>query len=369
MNWWKVMMAMAICSAFLGCSKSEPAKKNADKGSGSPLLATIKDGDVMVKVGTNGFTKADFTRLVALKKQSLNMAVRDQLKRDLNGAAVELQILATYPSKVSVDGVIRDYAASNGIAATPKQVEEMRSTFQKSCKKPFVSWNTFAKGFTGDARIELDSEIARMALLTAVRERHFKDHPVTVTDAETADCEKWIARYNERAAQTNAVIWANASNIWHQIVENKISFEDAANKYNQDESEPENGEWAAFTLDGFNDEPELKKRIEGMKVGEITPPIEGDNGMMILKLVEIERQENGGEPRYVLARIFFRLPEFYETVATAELKKEMFKTKSNKQFVKFVEGLVKAANVEIVCDKKVFEEAKQALKFPTASML
>ena len=363
-------MAIVVVLAFLGCTKSEPVKKNADgKSADSSLLAALKDSDVMVRVGTNEFTKADFTRLCAFRKQALNMAVSDKLKRNLNGASVQLQLLATYPSKVSVDGVIRDYAASNTIVVTQKQIDEMRSTFQRSCKKPFVSWKTFAKDFTGDARKELDAEIARMALQAAVREKHFKDSPVTVTDEETADCQKWIARYNERAAQTNAVIWANASNIWQQIVSKKITFEDAANRYNQDESEPENGEWAAFTLDGFNDEPELKRRIEAMTPGEITPPIEGDNGMMILKLVEIERQANGGEPRYVLARIFFRLPEFYETVGNEELKGEMLKTKSNKQFVKFVEGLIKAANVEIVCDKKVFEEAREALKFPTASML
>ena len=352
----------------LGCSKSETVVNGESKGANSSFAA-LRDEDVLVRVGKNEFTKASFKRLCALRTRMLELANAGKMQRELNKNAIELQTLVAYPSKVTVETCISDYAATNGISVAKEHIDAARKLFQKASNKPFLSWKSFLKNFSGVALEELESEVAKMAMQNAVRQWYFMKNPVVVTDEEAADCQKWIADYNARAAQTNSVIWANASNIWQQIVKKQIAFEDAANKYTQDECEPVNGEWAAFTLDAFADEPRLARTIKNMVPGEITPPIEGDNGLMILKLVGIDEPKDGGASRYMLSRVFFRLPEFYETVSTAELKKEMFKTKEGKTFVKFVDGLTKIVGMEIVCDKNIFKEAQQAMKLPGAVML
>lgn len=364
---WIVGMGVALF-VCLGCSKQDAREvKRLDVDAAFPVA--LKSEDVIVRIGTNEFTKADFIQNVALRVRVLELA-NSHVGRNLNSSAVGVKAFTTYPSQVSMAYAFERYAATSGVVVAEADTNAARQTFQDTCKSGMLAWKNFSKKFSGKTRNELDAEIGRMAIMTAVRRDFFESNRIDVSDDELDACEKWVADRNHRAATTNAAIWATASNVWQSIKRAEITFEDAANKYTQDESKPVDGEWAAFSLDAFADEPILTKTISEMKPGDFTPPIEGDNGLMILKLNDVEVSEKPMEkPRYLLSRIFFRLPMFYETVERDRLRKELLNTKMGMAFSKFAKSLLDTVQVEIVCDKKLFEQARQALENPMAGML
>ena len=375
----KTMRFMAVlamvCALFcIGCSDDSSKKSTREKDRNArSALSGIKDDAVLLRIGTNDFTKADFMRLCSLRRQFLELANKGNLKdmkANVDPTVVEMHTLDAYPSKTMTETVLREYAATNGIRATDADRREARQAFQLGCQNDFVSWNAFVKNFEDEAREQLDEEIESAALLGAIRRDFFTRNKIVVSDEEVADCKKWTADYNARAMMTNAVIWATASNVWKSIVAGTTTLEEAANKYSEDENDVENGEWASFSLDAFSDEPELAKTISRMSPGDITPPIEGDNGLMILKLVAIEKGEKPSEPlRFTLSRIFFHLPEFYSLVAEEDLKREMLTTKKEKTFAAFVEALTKAVKLEYVSGEDIFKRAHDAARSPMSSVM
>lgn len=375
-NMWQITVLLIACAVFCaGCPRQSSTKKSGKDSDSTrkSVLAEFKDDTVLLRIGTNNFTKADFGRLCSLRRKFLELANRQALQNMNSGvdaSIVEMHMLDIYPSKTLTETVIRAYAATNGIAPLVTDREEARMLFQRGCQNELVPWVTFAKDFTGDAGKELASEIENAAILSAVRRNFFEKNKIVVSDEEMLKCKDWLTDYNARATSTNAVIWANASNVWQRIVKGEMTLEEAANKYSEDADDRENGEWAAFPLNTFSDEPELAKTIARMTPGDITPPIEGDNGLMILKLVGIEKPEKPTDPeRYVLARVFFRLPEFYSVSEGEALKEEMLATKRDRAFAEFVEALTKSVKLEYVNGKEIFDRAHTAAQSPMSSIM
>lgn len=363
--WIATVVLLLVLLVFVGCQKEQ--QKTEYNRASFPI--ELNASDVLVRIGSNEFTKADFTKSASLQIRVFELANK-HIGRKLNTSMVEIRAFSNYPRQMELETAFAIYAATSGVVVTRADTNEARKVFQKSCGNEMLQWKTFAGKFPNCIRAELNAEIGRIALRTAIRREFLEKNPVSVSDKEFSECGKWIADYNARASTTNAAIWAMASNVWTNVKKGEVKFEEAANKYTQDESEPENGEWDSFKLEAFSDDPILSKTISEMKTGDVSTPVEGDNGLMILKLVGIEPPEKKGDaPRYILSRIFFRLPEFYETVSSERLREEMLSTKQNIEFSKFVKSLTSEIKTEIVCDKKFFEQARQALKNPMAGMM
>ena len=86
-----------------------------------------------------------------------------------------------------------------------------------------------------------------------------------------------------------------------------MAFEDAASKYSEDEYIENGCEWGCFTLDQLQGESGVLALLPTIKPGDITPPIESDQGLAILR-----KDEDDNDKTYSFSRVFFRLPYFYE---------------------------------------------------------
>lgn len=376
-----IYLILVIYSFVVGCreevsnssvSKSKPYKySDLESVTNEVTYFDLPINSVLVVVGTNKLTKAEFNSFVELRKRMAELSIPKGQNRKVNRLAIEAPMLASITNFYPLQCVLLDYAARNKISVKENEYKAFRNNFKRSCKSEFKSWNNFIKDFSTEEQKLIDERVQAEALISAVRKSFFDTNPVNITTQEVEVCQKRLEDYHKRASATNDLIWARASNIWNKV-SNGMNFEMAANRYTEDENEPEDGEWGEFLLGDFNEERELQKCISQLIPGQITPPIEGDNGLMILKLVSKDEdiaKNNEGivEPlkvRYNLSRIFFRLPVFYEKATFDEIWKSLRDVKEKKAFSLFVDKLKSDVSIDFPSGTKIFEQARRMANMP-----
>lgn len=138
---------------------------------------------------------------------------------------------------------------------------------------------------------------------------------VVITDDMVANRLEKIRIMNKNAEATNVCIFAKATNVWQKIVSGELSFEDAAGKFSEDEYINEGCDWGTFTLDQLEGEDKVLALLPTIKTGDITPPIESDGGLAILR-----KDEDDNNKTYSFSRVFFRLPYFFYEETPAEAR-------------------------------------------------
>ena len=144
------LVAVAGLTICFGCSKGDAKKKHRPNANQNSLLSSLKDTDVLLRIGTNEFTKAEFLRMCALRQRFLelvNQNMVQKLAKGIDPNVIEIQMLSVYPGKVMAETIMREYAATNGISVTKSDLSSARQSFQQGCGKGFVSWKNFLEDF------------------------------------------------------------------------------------------------------------------------------------------------------------------------------------------------------------------------------
>lgn len=372
----KVRLAfVCIClfSVFIsltGCSRQEE-KQKAEIGNSqtnksarvqgkSWKLSSLSNESVLMRCGTNELTKGEMDRVIDLRVKMLQMSVQNgqKIKRS---EAFESRMLAALPVVFPRECAIADFAATNGIDVGDGELKLMRSRAMQGAKQRFITWTAFLKKFTKQERELLEERVRIEALQECVRKWHVKNKPAKLSDEEIARFRKRQREYNDMAAATNRLVFANATNVWKSLKAG-LAFDEAVRSSSTLEDNSENGEWGDFQLDYFKDEPEVRSAIEALDVGGFTLPIESDNGLAIIRL-DNKHTENGMIV-YSLSRIFFHLPEFYPELDDAEFAKELREARQDRLFNEFLTELAKKLPVTYPNGEKIFEEANRIASQP-----
>jgi hypothetical protein len=163
------------------------------------------------------------------------------------------------------------------------------------------------KYMLGKNAFRVDEMILETARFEAMTNDVLQSADIAVSDNEVASRLESIKRGNERAAAISQGVFAKATNVWQEIVSGVMTFEDAANKYSEDEYIKDGCEWGCFNRNQLEGEESLLALLPNLKVGDVTPPIESDGGVAILR-----KDEDDSDTTYSFSRVFFRLPYFYE---------------------------------------------------------
>ena len=163
------------------------------------------------------------------------------------------------------------------------------------------------KYMLGKNAFRVDEMIMESALFEVMTNDVISAANIVIPDDLIVERIEQIKRANERIAATNAYVFAKATNVWQKIVSGELTFEDAASKYSEDEYIENGCEWGCFTLDQLQGESGVLALLPTIKPGDITPPIESDQGLAILR-----KDEDDNDKTYSFSRVFFRLPYFYE---------------------------------------------------------
>ena len=208
----------------------------------------------------------------------------------------------------------------------------------------------------GSLAAVLDDFLRVQATEIAVRQRILEKNPLTLPPNYANEQIKRIKAYNAAMSLTNALVFARATNVWEKLKAG-ADFKQIARQFSEVPREAEDGgDWGSLGLQQLEPDEELVKWAQELRPGEFSPPIEGDNGLMILR-VDSKKGDD-----FKLSRVYFRLPMFQELVGEEELLK--MKRRQHEQAVlgREIMALVKAAKVVKPKSKKKAKKGKTKKK-------
>jgi len=292
----KLVTLTACCIvALCGCEKKTCAKH---------------DSAVIVKVNGASLTVDRVEDVVRVHTQLAKETVRDRLAKNLRKTIVD---------KFIADSLLAEYARTNGVnlAKVEKDADAKLDAILKKNKRVKMS-----EADRLVLRGEIYTELANVAII----EDYLGKSGLKVSPNEVEERRRILTRYNERMVATNALVYAQASNAWSQVVAGKLSFHDAVLKYDESEDPTEDRDlWGSFSMGELASEPAVRAVVQRMKVGDVSPPVEGDNGLVIVKLLAVEEgtRQVSVEKSYRLGRIFFHLYEVWNDEGDKELEQDL----------------------------------------------
>ena len=281
-------VALAVLLGVSGCGEKE----------------LPSDQDVLIVVGAHRLTMGDLLR--RLEMHSTLRAHTDASFKGKKAGRFREKLMAGYPAAFALNAMLVDYAADEKVEVTSDLLKEYENkAFKRFHARGDKDYADLRRKL-GDSGKELDAQVYEEALGKAIKDHLVKLNPTNIPDSYVDRQLANFKLYNENAAKTNALIYAQATNVWRQLCAG-ADFREMAAKHSHLEDERESkGFWGAIDVNQMGDEPNIQKWGRKLEVGKFSPPIEADNGLMIMRVDE--RLDNGNELH--LSRIFFMLPEF-----------------------------------------------------------
>lgn len=330
-------------------AESRPAEKKAPADGAGGTIARVDDAVL---------DRAGLEAQIALRGEL--MKIRRGRFGEKDAAALRERLTKTAADRFIKRELLVKYARLNGIALEESELAKFRADAAKAHKRK--SYDELRKRLAARSAALLDDETAADALAKKAEAAIRGGIDKTISEAEIAKIYGNIDAINSVAAQTNALVYAQATNVYLKIKSGRLLFEEAVEDYSEAEEATSDGAWNEFLLSELRDEAELVKLLPGMSPGDITPPIESDNGLAILKLSstgEFTGKDGEKQPTYRLARIFFRLPLFYEKPAREELEKAILEKRANEALQAALKKTGDASRIEGSLSQRRREAARK----------
>lgn len=362
---------MALAVFIVGCSEDamRPAAE-AVETNGVRAAESVKKGSavtnvgpILVRIDGKDFRKLDVVRNgKAMLVLNMNKARRTKIgKKDFSYLA---KYCKDTVSREVGRAAVRKYVEENQLEASSNVIAKVRKDFARRYgikSKKLKRWHTIddlkymLKGNAYRVDEELDARIDYVVATNAI----LKARPIVVTDEDVQKRIQSIKDYNARAVATNAVVWAKATNVWNEVMANTNQFEELAKKYSEDEYISSGCEWGMFTRDLLSDEVALGVYLPTMKVGDITPPIESDGGLAIVRMDESDDPKN-----LSFSRIFFRLPMFYDEETADEARQNLIETRTKDEIGETLKEYAAKLKVEYPDGTNVLARVKGPIVSP-----
>ena len=255
--------------------------------------------------------------------------------------------LAASVPKWWVDSVLLRHAARRlGVTIEEKDLERCRNDYMQG-QKFQGTYEDFVVHTRAD-RALLDYDIETETLKKAVLLHEYPDLR-GLNEAQVAEVRARYEDFNRTAMATNAVKMALATNVYQQIVAG-LDFQKAGEKYGELFREQKKY-WKKLTPADFADQV-LKDWALPAKVGAVSPPLDLEDGISIVKVLkkkdgvvtETPLAENIAEVE--LARITFKALATMKVPTDEELRANMLKYRTQESEREFFGKLREAAKVE-----------------------
>ena len=365
----RVLKTLALVFlAFVGCRRDAsetaegaalpPPQKSASAASTTRKAASkaASDGSVVVCIDGQPLTRRDVVRNGKVML-TLNMNKMRRTKIGKKDWEYLLRYCAEAAKREVGRAAVRRYLADHRLTPDSNVVARLTRAFARRYgvkSKKLKRWHTVddLKYMLGTNAFRVDAEIRDRVDYATVTNAILAANPVVVTEPMIQKRLKEIADYNARAEATNAVVFARATNVWQKIVGKEITFEDAAKAYSEDAYLAYGCEWGLFTREQLSDEAEVLKLLPTLKVGDVTPPVESDGGLAILRMDASDDPDN-----VAFSRVFFRLPMFYTQETPAEARTALKEELSRELISETLKDVASKLKIEYPDGTNVFSSA------------
>ena len=303
----RIVVVLAVGLALAGCDK----RPEAERTTPSPLHSAGTNGIVAVRIDGKELTRSDIVRSGRVVLQlNINKIRKTKIqKREIRALERYCKTAVNHEiARMAVARYVSDKkltVPTNVIGRVTRRFEAQYGAYSRKLKRRH-NINDLKYMLGGNAHYA-DEMIKEMYLYEVMTNNVVQSADIVITDEMVKERQQQIKKANERAAATNACVFAKATNVWQKIVAKELTFEEAASKFSEDEYVQNGCEWGCFTRDQLEGENGVLALLPTIKTGDITPPVESDGGLAILR-----KDEDDNDKTYSFSRVFFRLPYFYE---------------------------------------------------------
>lgn len=296
-------IGLLLCS---GCSKNGESHFKGDFCELVPRQATFTNGvevvvsmlkpdDVLVAVNGYPLTKKMFDDISVLKAREISN------RKGSNSAYANNQLAEFQKNYVTLfinQRLLIDQAYALKVIPKDELERRVNEAVQKQAAARKISVQKLVDTFPGDFRYAL-YDISSMMLMNALISKHIP--PVgEVSDELVAAFQEAIKSDIEAAAKTNEMTRAAMLGWKNDILTNKVSFTELAKNYDQDDwaDSEKPGYWGEFERGEIEDK-RVQSAVFSLKVGEISDPVEDDDGFHLIRVLSIKPPELNEKGRVV----------------------------------------------------------------------
>lgn len=366
------MVAMLVVCLVLGCGRQLPP--GIYIGNSSRTIEALAENDVIFRVNGEKITKRDFLDVQRLEDRLYRL--QNKISFDEKNARAEREVKANeqrVPERLMREVLIRQEAERIGINLTRDEVEKHAASVLANLKMRDLGV-AGASGKIGGRAGEyftrlLKAEILQERLLQLPSSRD----ALTVTAQEISNRVEFVKTFNANAEKMNRLAREKLLAAKKEILAG-AKFRDVARKCA--EVHPEYGEkWTTLELAELvgDLEQELKAWLKTAKVGDISDPIDLDDGIAIVGLLakgEGEVPANMEVPMlYSLVRCTLYARESLPDKTPAEAEKTVAEWKREEALKALGKRLMDGAAIEFPNGTNFFArvEEKRDKQFITPS--
>lgn len=363
-NAFRIVAFLIVAAAFCGCdgrgSIRQPGLYVAEK---SVAMADLGPRDVILRVNGIDLTKAEFEcrrRIIEkVYKIKHGLGAEDmtkELRQHLSASEVSI------PHKMLAAELMRQGAMKAGVVASRADVRKAYADFGRVIGKGKWDEASILKRFGVADGGFLAQMITNEAVTAAFRRQSSTNDLESVSAEELTRYQKKIEKFNQKAERENAKSRARAMKVREEILSGAISFPEAAAKKAQ--VSPEHGkEWGTFRLSEFDEGSEIRKWLSAAKSGDISYPIDLDDGLSLIGVVSVTPAELPPElPKeddYALVKCTFYAFQHAEAMTSEEAREYLLKEKIEVAHRELGQRLYNEAVIEMPNGDNLFPEKRR----------
>ena len=292
-------------------------------------------GDVAV-ISVNGreTTKSAFDEYVKMEEALIRN--RNHAMKETQLRSVRVRIRAMARKELLGRSLLYTNLCTNDVVVLEAERDEIKKRYERSFCRPRQTFEDL-RDFLRDQEVEdafmrcFEEDVKIGAVLRRIYPKRLE---VTVGDISNA--VENVKDYNARAAATNAVICAVATNVLKKIRAGG-DFAALADEFSMDPDRNPGGDLGECTINSFADEgEECMVGAASLKVGDVSDILQGNSGYMILKKT--------GDSTY--SQIFFRKPYEMEELSGDRLVEELKKERRSELIEELMPVFVKSSKIE-----------------------
>ena len=278
----------ALATVLIGCSDGTPKMPTVEP-KGDCLMSELPENAVFLKVNDRAFTRGEFEDT----SRMFDMINRTRARHALTGPNPEAEhaIRVMGPGIVSEmrrRELLRQFAEKNKVEPTEADMAEVTKNLLVYLRRSEKTIDAVATEFGEKYSALLRAYIKGDATDIALRRFVDVDNILNITEDDV------IAASNRWKSLTATAIASNA--VQKAILEKAVAeiaagadFGEVAEKYSENPGDGK--EWTDLDTEDVADEPALAAWLKNAKVGDVSGILELDDGLAVLKLESLERDD------------------------------------------------------------------------------
>ena len=296
--------------------------------------AALPGDAVVISVNGRETTKSEFDEYVKMEEALVRNRRRMMKEDQLRVARVRIRAMAR--GELLARSLQYTNLCTNDFSVSDAERDNMKKRYERSFCRRRQTFDDL-RDFLRDEEVEdafmrcfIEDVKIDVALHRLYPER------LAVTDSDMSNAVENVKNYNARAAATNAVICAFATNVLEKIRAGG-DFAALADEFSMDPDRNPGGDIGECTIESFaEDGEECMVGAASLKIGDVSDILQGNNGYMILKKT--------GDGTY--SQIFFRKPYELEELSGDKLFEELKKEKYTGLVEELMPVFLKSSKIE-----------------------